>query len=46
VRKSDNDFAIAKLGLRNRQALDMACFHLQQALEKLLKAVLECHEKG
>jgi HEPN domain-containing protein len=44
VHKSDHDFAIARLGLQHREALDMVCFHLQQALEKLLKAVLECHE--
>jgi len=44
VRKSDHDFAIARLGLRHQEVLDMVCFHLQQGLEKLLKAVLECHE--
>lgn len=44
VRKADSDFAIARLGLQHQQALDMVCFHLQQALEKLLKAVLESRD--
>ena len=40
VRKAGSDFAIARLGLRHREALDMVCFHLQQGIEKLLKALL------
>jgi HEPN domain-containing protein len=42
VRKAKSDFAIARLGLRHGEALDMVCFHLQQGIEKLLKALLEC----
>jgi HEPN domain-containing protein len=42
VRKAGSDFAIARLGLHHREALDMVCFHLQQGIEKLLKALLEC----
>jgi len=37
VRKAESDFAIARLGLRHHEALDMVCFPLQQGLEKLLK---------
>ena len=40
--KAEHDLAIARLGLRHQEAFDMVCFHLQQAVEKLLKALLEC----
>jgi len=40
--KSESDFVIARLGFEHKKALDMVCFHLQQGIEKLLKALLEC----
>ena len=42
LRKAESGFAIARLGLRHHEALDMVCFHLQQGIEKLLKALLDC----
>ena len=39
--KAEHDLAIARLGFHHREAFDMVCFHLQQAVEKLLKAMLE-----
>ncbi len=40
VRKAEHDLQLAQLGLENNAALDGVCFHLQQAPEKLLKALL------
>ncbi len=38
--KAEHDMEFAELGLENNAALDGVCFHLQQAAEKLLKALL------
>ncbi|MBI3693950.1 MAG: HEPN domain-containing protein [Acidobacteria bacterium] len=38
--KAEHDIQLAQLGLDNNAALDGVCFHLQQAAEKLLKALL------
>ena len=40
VRKADSDLAVVDLALDAGRALDTACFHAQQAAEKLLKAYL------
>lgn len=36
---------MARLGLEKNAALDGVCFHLQQAAEKLLKALLCVHDR-
>jgi HEPN domain-containing protein len=38
LRKADSDLAALELALQAGQALDTACFHAQQAVEKVLKA--------
>jgi HEPN domain-containing protein len=38
LRKADSDLATLELALQAGQALDTACFHAQQAAEKVLKA--------
>ncbi len=45
VAKSEGDFDIAQLALRPdlRPNLDAVCFHAQQCVEKLMKAVLMHH---
>ncbi len=40
IRKADSDLANAQLCVASSTALDTACFHAQQAAEKLLKAYL------
>ncbi len=41
VTKADHDLKIARIGLEHEDApLDTICFHLQQVVEKLLKAAL------
>jgi HEPN domain-containing protein len=40
VRKAESDLAAAELCLKAGQSLDTACFHCQQATEKVLKAWL------
>ena len=44
VWKAENDLRIAELGVEHKTSLDMVCFHLQQAVEKLLKAALTCRD--
>jgi len=43
LQKAENDLAAAKVGVGHGAPLDTVCFHLQQAVEKLLKAALNCH---
>ncbi len=40
IRKADSDLANARLCVASSTALDTACFHAQQAAEKLIKAYL------
>ena len=40
IEKAENDIAAASIGLQHGAPLDTVCFHLQQAVEKLLKAAL------
>ncbi len=40
IRKADSDLANAQLCIASSISLDTACFHAQQAAEKLLKAYL------
>lgn len=44
LRKAQSDLATAGLCLSAGDALDMACFHAQQAAEKCIKAYLTAHE--
>lgn len=41
--KAEHDFQAATEGLEHGFPLDVICFHLQQAVEKLLKALLVVH---
>jgi len=41
--KAEHDLKTAEIGLQHAGPLDMVCFHLQQAAEKLIKAVLSHH---
>ncbi len=45
IAKSDGDFDVAQLALRaeHRPNYDAVCFHAQQCLEKLMKAILIHH---
>jgi HEPN domain-containing protein len=43
IRKADSDLTGARLCIEAGQALDTACFHAQQAAEKVLKAYLTAH---
>jgi HEPN domain-containing protein len=43
LQKAENDLAAARVGLIHGAPLDTVCFHLQQVVEKLLKAALNCH---
>lgn len=43
LRKSGNDLVAARAILATGKALDAACFHTQQAVEKSLKAFLAFH---
>ncbi|MDQ3328293.1 MAG: HEPN domain-containing protein [Chloroflexota bacterium] len=40
LRKPDSDLTALNLALNAEDALDTACFHAQQAAEKVLKAYL------
>jgi len=40
TRKAEHDFKAAQIGLEHDAPLDTVCFHLQQTVEKLLKAVI------
>jgi HEPN domain-containing protein len=40
IRKAENDCKVVSIGLDHGVPLDMLCFHIQQAAEKLLKALL------
>ncbi len=40
VRKADSDLANAQLCIASNSSLDTACFHSQQAAEKVIKAYL------
>lgn len=42
VIKAEHDLSLAEIGLEHGAPLDTVCFHLQQAVEKLLKSVLAC----
>jgi len=37
VEKADHDLAAASIGAQHGAPLDPVCFHLQQAVEKMLK---------
>lgn len=43
-RKTESDFASARLCVVNSAALDTACFHAQQAAEKYVKGYLLAHK--
>lgn len=40
IEKADHDLAAASIGAQHGAPLDTVCFHLQQAVEKILKALL------
>jgi len=40
IEKADHDLAAAAIGAQHGAPLDTVCFHLQQAVEKMLKALL------
>lgn len=40
LEKADHDIAAASIGAEHDAPLDTVCFHLQQAVEKMLKALL------
>ena len=40
MEKAENDIAAALIGFQHGAPRDTVCFHLQQAVEKMLKAVL------
>ncbi len=40
VEKAEHDLHLVKMGLEHGAFLDVICFHLQQAAEKLIKALL------
>ena len=42
LQKAENGLAAAKVGLGHGAPLDTVCFHLQQVVEKLPKAALNC----
>lgn len=42
--KATNDLVAARATLATGQAMDMVCFHAQQAVEKSLKALLALHD--
>lgn len=44
LKKASHDLAAARATLAVDEALDMVCFHAQQAVEKSLKAILALHE--
>jgi HEPN domain-containing protein len=44
VLKAEHDFRMATLGLEHEGPQDTICFHLQQTVEKLLKALLVVHD--
>lgn len=42
--KAEHDFIMIRLVLNNEGPYDGACFHAQQAIEKMLKALLAFHD--
>ena len=44
LNKAEHDLVAARATLSTGQALDMVCFHAQQAAEKSLKALLALHD--
>ena len=42
--KAENDFTLIRLALENEGPYDGVCFHAQQAIEKMLKAILAFHD--
>jgi HEPN domain-containing protein len=40
IRKADNDLRVARIGIEHDAPLDTLAFHIQQAAEKMLKALL------
>jgi|SRR5450759_1491195 HEPN domain-containing protein len=44
MKKAAHDLAAARATLASEEALDMVCFHAQQAVEKSLKAIFALHE--
>lgn len=40
IQKADEDFGFAEVGLKHSDFFAQVCFHLQQAAEKYLKAVI------
>jgi HEPN domain-containing protein len=44
LKKASHDLSAARATLAVDEALDMVCFHAQQAVEKSLKAILALHE--
>ena len=46
LRKASHDLIAADATLATERALDVVCFHAQQAVEKSLKAVLALHDIG
>jgi HEPN domain-containing protein len=44
IQKAESDLVTANLCITNKQGLDAACFHAQQASEKLLKAYLIAYD--
>jgi HEPN domain-containing protein len=42
--KAEHDLVAARATLSTSQAMDMVCFHAQQATEKSLKALLALHD--
>ena len=44
LKKANNDLVAAQATFATGQAMDMVCFHAQQAVEKSLKALLALHD--
>jgi len=44
LKKASNDLVAARATLATGQALDVVCFHAQQAVEKSLKAILAFYD--
>lgn len=45
ARKAEHDLVVAEACIKQELPLDVACFHLQQASEKLLKAALSSRDR-
>lgn len=46
IAKADSDLQTMRILFENEGPLDTACFHAQQAIEKLLKAFLAYHQRN